>query len=215
MLKGAEYLHSPEKRALDVAGATLFTAGAAPAVLTARTLLMGELGIPWSDTVFSQERVDSSERTLHVRKLVTLPPAGGPIVIHGTHDPRAGRVGGVVRRLGVDEMVQFGDVRNGNLSLVGPRPMLAQDLERYNDADPTLFGDWRQFYDVALKGIFGWSQLRRRSVITTTADDLRQSMRLDLCYAEQASLRTDLRIIATTVPKTLQLLWHTRRSKRL
>ncbi|WP_036284633.1 sugar transferase [Microbacterium luticocti] len=100
-------------------------------------------------------------------------------------DPRITRVGAVLRRFSLDELPQFWNVLRGDMSVVGPRPPLPDEVAAY---DPDVF---RRLY--VQPGITGLWQISGRSDLSWE-----QSVRLDLQYVENWSLATDLTIIART-----------------
>ena len=100
-------------------------------------------------------------------------------------DPRVTRVGGVLRRFSIDELPQFVNVLLGEMSIVGPRPPLPEEVTAY---DGTVF---RRLY--IKPGITGLWQISGRSDLSW--DD---SVRLDLRYVENWSITTDLMIMWRT-----------------
>jgi lipopolysaccharide/colanic/teichoic acid biosynthesis glycosyltransferase len=107
------------------------------------------------------------------------------------HDPRITPVGGFLRRLGLDEMPQLINVIRGEMSLVGPRPPLAYEVEHYSA---------RHRERLRVKpGITGLWQVRGRDVV-----DFETMIDMDLEYIERQSLPLDVGIVIATVPA---LLW--------
>ncbi len=105
-------------------------------------------------------------------------------------DPRVTRVGGVLRRLSIDELPQLVNVLRGEMSLVGPRPLPLRD-----DA---LLENWHRARYLVLPGMTGLWQISGRSALDF--DDL---VRLDFTYIENWSLLSDVSIIAKTIPAVL------------
>jgi len=107
------------------------------------------------------------------------------------HDPRITPVGSVLRRLGLDELPQLLNVIRGHMSLVGPRPPLAYEVEHYSA---------RHRRRLLIKpGITGLWQVRGRDVV-----DFETMIDMDLEYIERQSLSLDLGIVLATLPA---LLW--------
>ena len=104
-------------------------------------------------------------------------------------DPRITRVGAVLRRLSLDELPQLWNVVRGEMSLVGPRPTLSYQVERYTDRQRTRL-------DVK-PGISGWAQVHGRAALPWD-----ERIELDIWYVENRSLWLDLRILART-PRAL------------
>lgn len=199
MRKGPEYLVSPEKRSLDIVGALALGGIALPVCTASAVLLSRELGVSLSDALFRQKRRGPGGPLFDVLKLRTLPVADGqPLTIHGTYDPRAGAIGRQVRRLGLDEIPQFVNVLRGEMSLVGPRPVVEDTFGRFEEADPSLFNEWSAMYKETRPGLCGPSQVMHRRHTEITPQVRADSMRVDLLYAQTASLGGDLLILATT-----------------
>jgi exopolysaccharide biosynthesis polyprenyl glycosylphosphotransferase len=102
------------------------------------------------------------------------------------NDPRVTPIGRILRRTSLDELPQFWNVLRGDMSLVGPRPPLAYELEQYRS------WHWRRVLD-AKPGITGLWQVVGRS--RTSFDDM---VRLDLRYVRTCSLTTDIKILLAT-----------------
>ena len=102
------------------------------------------------------------------------------------NDPRVTPVGRFLRKTSLDELPQLWNVLRGDMSLVGPRPAIAYELEQYKP------WHYRRVFD-AKPGITGLWQVTGRS--RTTFD---QMVRLDLRYARTCSVWTDIRILLAT-----------------
>ncbi|MBA3716807.1 MAG: sugar transferase, partial [Actinobacteria bacterium] len=100
-------------------------------------------------------------------------------------DPRITRAGRVLRRLSLDELPQFWNVLRGEMSLIGPRPTLAYQVERYTPRQ-------RRRLEVR-PGITGWAQVHGRAKLPW--DD---RIELDVWYVEHRSFLLDLKILART-----------------
>jgi lipopolysaccharide/colanic/teichoic acid biosynthesis glycosyltransferase len=113
-------------------------------------------------------------------------PRTGNEVFKLTDDPRITPAGHFLRKTSLDELPQFWNVLRGDMSLVGPRPPLPFEVEQYQA--------WhRRRVLEAIPGVTGPWQVNGRS--TTTFDDM---VRLDLRYAREHSLWTDIKILAAT-----------------
>jgi exopolysaccharide biosynthesis polyprenyl glycosylphosphotransferase len=105
-------------------------------------------------------------------------------------DPRITRVGRFLRRFSLDELPQLLNVLAGEMSLVGPRPPLANEVEQYED--------WEIGRLRAMPGITGLWQVRGRSDVP-----FEQMVRLDLHYVRNWSFALDLEILLRTIPAIL------------
>lgn len=107
-------------------------------------------------------------------------------------DPRVTRVGAFLRRWSLDELPQFFNVLNGEMSLVGPRPFFPSDLKGYLDHHFARLG--------AKPGITGLWQVKGRSTVT----DFEEVVRLDREYIERWSVLLDLGLLLRTIPVVLR-----------
>jgi lipopolysaccharide/colanic/teichoic acid biosynthesis glycosyltransferase len=198
--------HVVAKRALDVVlSVTLFAVLSPLLLVTAALVKLTSRG----PVLFRQERVGHMMkpftmlkfRTMHVnvddaihREFVSaFINSGGQAVDADNNglfkivdDPRATRIGRVLRRLSLDELPQLWNVIRGDMSLVGPRPPLCYEVEHYKV--------WhRRRLMEAKPGITGLWQVTGRS--RTTFDEM---VRLDLRYAKSNSVWTDIKILLAT-----------------
>ena len=129
----------------------------------------------------------------YVSKLLTddHPPAGGRDGLYKLEDdPRITRVGRLLRRTSIDELPQLINVLRGDMSLVGPRPVLPWEAE--------LIGTTHSVRFLATPGITGLWQVSGRNRLT-----MRQGFDLDVEYLQRQSLAFDVRILLKTIPVVL------------
>lgn len=139
---------------------------------------------------FRSMRVDNddSAHRAYVTALLTqeTPPDGGePGVYKIARDPRVTPVGRLLRRTSLDELPQLINVLKGDMSLVGPRPALAFEVQMYDKSQ-------RRRLDV-LPGLTGLWQVSGRSSLT-----MRDALQLDVEYVDTRTLWLDLRILLRT-----------------
>jgi lipopolysaccharide/colanic/teichoic acid biosynthesis glycosyltransferase len=176
-------------RALDLAGASLGLALASP------FLAIAALGIKLEDrgpVLYRQRRVGQDGREFELVKLRTMvvgaeQQGAGWAVNRG--DPRITRVGRTLRRLSLDELPQLWNVVRGEMSLIGPRPTLAYQVEQYSSRQ-------RKRLDVK-PGITGWAQIHGRATLPWE-----DRIELDVWYVEHRSPGLDLKILLRT-PRAL------------
>lgn len=151
-----------------------------------RQTRLGMHGRPFEMLKFRSMRADAeSARGL----LSEHNEASGPM-FKIRRDPRVTRVGRWLRRTSLDELPQIFNVLRGEMSLVGPRPPLPQEVERYES--------W-QFGRLRIRpGMTGLWQVNGRSEIPFS-----QMVRLDVYYARNWSLWLDLKILLRTAPAVL------------
>ena len=172
-------------RALDVAIAGTGLALASPVLGLAALAVKLEGGGP---VLFKQTRVGKDGQDFELLKLRTMivgaeGQGAGYAVDKG--DSRITRVGRFLRRTSIDELPQLWNVVRGEMSLIGPRPTLRYQVERYDDRQ-------RRRLDV-LPGITGWAQIQGRASLSWD-----ERIELDVWYVEHRSPRTDLLILLRT-----------------
>ena len=171
-------------RALDVAAAGTTLVLASP-VLALSALAVKLDGGP---ALYRQTRVGKDGRDFELLKLRTMVVGAeklgaGYAVNRG--DERITRVGGILRRLSLDELPQLWNIVRGEMSLIGPRPTLRYQVERY---------DARQRRRLEVKpGLTGWAQIHGRAELPWA-----ERIELDLWYVEHRSPAVDLRILLRT-----------------
>jgi lipopolysaccharide/colanic/teichoic acid biosynthesis glycosyltransferase len=173
-------------RALDLLVATLGLALAAPVLALAAILIKLESRGP---VFYRQRRVGRGGAPFELWKLRTMVPGAetmgaGIYVVEG--DTRITRTGRLLRRLSLDELPNLVNVLRGEMAIVGPRPTVQEQVDRYTERQ-------RRRLEV-LPGITGWAQINGRTSLPWP-----ERIELDVWYVEHRSLRLDLRILARTV----------------
>jgi len=176
-------------RALDAALAGLGLVVVSPVLGGAALAIKLDDGGP---VLYRQTRVGKDGSDFELLKLRTMvvgaeQQGAGYAVDRG--DARITRVGRVLRRLSIDELPQLWNVLRGEMSLVGPRPTLRYQVERYDERQ-------RHRLDVR-PGLTGWAQIHGRAELPWA-----ERIELDVWYVEHRSPRVDLRILLRT-PRAL------------
>ena len=174
------------KRAIDLAGASIGLALGAPALAAAAIAIRLEDNGP---IVFRQERIGRDGAPFQVLKLRTMivdahTQGAGFAVDRG--DSRITRIGTFLRKTSIDELPQLVNVLRGEMSLVGPRPTLGYQVERYTEHQ-------RRRLDVT-PGLTGWAQINGRASLSWP-----ERIELDVWYVDHRSLRLDLQTLLRTV----------------
>jgi lipopolysaccharide/colanic/teichoic acid biosynthesis glycosyltransferase len=178
------------RRAFDVlvAGAALL--GASPFLLVAVVAIRLESR---GSAIYRQRRVGKDGRPFDVLKLRTMVTGAehmgaGLAVSEG--DTRITRIGRLLRRTSLDEVPNLVNVLRGDMSIIGPRPTVPVQVDRYTE---------RQHGRLAVKpGITGWAQIHGRTELPWA-----ERIELDLWYIEHRSWRLDLQILWRTARMVL------------
>ncbi len=176
------------KRALDVSVAAATLVATAPVMIAAAAAIRVKMGSP---VVFSQTRPGRAGKPFRIFKFRTMRDAhdkrGNPL----PDAERLTSLGKLLRATSIDELPQLWNVLRGDVSLVGPRPLLMQYLPRYNK-------EQARRHDV-LPGITGWAQINGRNAISWE-----EKFRLDVWYVDHWSPLLDLKILAMTGMRVLR-----------
>jgi len=178
------------KRALDVAVAGCALVVAAPALGVAALLIRLEThGHP----IYRQRRVGMHGEPFDLYKLRTMvsgAEAMGAGLAVDAGDSRITRLGAVLRRTSMDELPNLVNVLRGEMSIVGPRPTVQVQVDRYTERQRGRLG--------VRPGLTGWAQIHGRASLPW-----HERIELDLWYVEHASLRLDLQILLRTARMVL------------
>ena len=189
------------KRTMDILVAALFLVGLSP------LLLMVALIIYLTDrgpVIYTQKRVGKWGKEFSFPKFRSMVVNADEIrqkILDQSHhtdsltfkmakDPRITWIGRIIRKLSIDELPQLWNVLKGDMSLVGPRPPLPEEVAKYTLKD-------RRRLDV-IPGLTCTWQVSGRSDIPFD-----EQVKLDVAYIESKSIMTDIRILFQTIPAVL------------
>jgi sugar transferase EpsL len=175
------------KRIFDLVATTLGLLLISPILLILTALVAVFLGTP---VIFRQERPGYKGRPFFIHKFRTMTDARDA---DGNLLPDAVRLtslGRVLRALSLDELPELFDVLRGEMSLVGPRPLLMQYLDRYTSSQMRRHA--------VLPGMTGWAQAKGRNALTWD-----EKFALDVWYVDHWSFWLDLKILLLTVWKVV------------
>lgn len=170
------------KRAVDLIVSFALLTAFSPALFAVGILLFLTMGRP---ILFRQRRAGRYGRPFIVYKFRTMTDERGAQGQAVADRERLTRVGRLLRLFSIDELPQLWNVLRGDMSLVGPRPLLMQYLDRYSAEE-------MQRHQVK-PGITGWAQVNGRN-----ATSWQERFALDLWYVENWSLALDARILLRT-----------------
>ncbi len=139
---------------------------------------------------FRQERPGKGGKIFRVVKFKTMTDERGADGRLLPDAERLTRVGRFVRSTSIDELPQLWNVLKGEMSLIGPRPLLVQYLPLYS-------AEQARRHEVR-PGITGWAQCHGRNAITW-----QRKFELDVWYVDHMSFITDCRVVLTTIKKVL------------
>ena len=175
------------KRLLDIVISSIGLIVLAPVIALTSVLVQYKLGAP---VLFRQPRPGLHAKPFRLLKLRTMTNARdgeGRLLPDGLRLPPIGRL---LRSLSLDELPELLNVLRGEMSIVGPRPLLMQYLDRYSP-------EQMRRHEVR-PGITGWAQVNGRNALSWE-----RRFELDVWYVDHCSLLLDLRIIALTIWRVL------------
>ncbi len=176
------------KRVFDVILASILLIVLSPAMLITGILIGIKLGKP---VIFSQERPGYKGTVFTMYKFRSMRNAvddqGKPL----PDDQRMTGFGRLLRKLSIDELPELINILRGEMSFVGPRPLLVEYLDVYTD-------DELRRHDV-LPGLTGWAQVNGRNAISW-----KKKFELDLYYVDHYSIWLDIRILVVTFLKVIK-----------
>jgi exopolysaccharide production protein ExoY len=201
---GLSKVESVAKRLLDVIASILLLAVFGPIMALVALLIKATSRGP---VIFSQERLGKEGRPFWIYKFRTMCAdadeqlRADPILYNKYvennyklpegSDPRVTRLGSFLRKTSLDELPQLFNILKGDMSLVGPRPVVPKEIEKY--------GQYSTLFLSVKPGLTGHWQIEGRSQITDYA--LRTT--LDIEYIRDQSIRNDVHILLRTIPAVL------------
>jgi sugar transferase EpsL len=177
------------RRLVDLVGATVLSVVLAPVLAALALAVRLKMGTP---VFFRQLRPGYKGRPFEVYKFRTMTD---PVDTNGREladEQRLTGVGIFMRRLSLDELPQLWNIIRGEMSFIGPRPLLMEFLKWYSP-------EQMRRHDVK-PGVTGWAQVQGRHDIPFS-----KRLELDVWYVDNRSLRLDLRIVGLTLLKVLSM----------
>jgi lipopolysaccharide/colanic/teichoic acid biosynthesis glycosyltransferase len=171
------------KRLLDLAVAVPALILSSPAILVVGIMVATRLGRP---VLFRQERPGLNAKPFTILKFRTMLDSRSPDGRLLPDEDRLPRFGRWLRSTSLDELPELWNIVRGDMSLVGPRPLLMTYLSRYSPAQARR-------HEVP-PGLTGWAQINGRNAI-----DWDSKLAMDVWYVDHWSLWLDLKILAATL----------------
>jgi sugar transferase EpsL len=171
------------RRAVDVVGATVLTVVLSPVLAGLAAGIRLTMGSP---VLFRQLRPGYKGRPFEVLKFRTMTDEDLP------DEERLTGLGVFMRQLSLDELPQLWNILRGDMSFIGPRPLLMEFLKWYSP-------EQMRRHDVK-PGVTGWAQVQGRHAILFS-----KRLELDVWYVDNRSLGLDLKILGLTLLKVLTM----------
>jgi sugar transferase EpsL len=176
------------KRTIDLVGATVGLVVLSPLLAWVALALLATQGRP---ILFRHRRPGRRGEPFTLLKFRTMRPPGPDEVWYRTDERRTSRIGRFLRSSSIDELPGLINVLRGEMSLVGPRPLLMEYLDQYTPEE-------HRRHDMR-PGVTSWAAVNGRHVLP-----FRERLSLDVWYIDHWSLGLDVRILAMTVAQVLR-----------
>lgn len=176
------------KRLFDVVAACALLLVLSPVLASIAVAVAVTMGRP---VIFRQQRPGLNGRLFTILKFRTMGEESDRDGCRLSDAQRITRLGRFLRRTSLDELPELLNVVSGDMSLVGPRPLLAEYLPRYSKEE------MRRHH--VRPGITGWSQVHGRNALTWD-----EKFALDIWYVDNRSFRLDLRILKMTIGQVVR-----------
>lgn len=181
-------MYKTVKPLIDIIGALILLFFVWPMILFCGICI--KLEDPSGPVFFLQKRVGKGEKIFHIYKLRTMnskKDLNGSLL---SDSERMLHCGKWIRKFSLDELPQFINILKGEMSFIGPRPLLPEYLAFYSEKEIKRHS--------VKPGISGWAQINGRNSLTWE-----ERFALDLEYIEQLSLKMDAKIVFLTIKKVL------------
>jgi lipopolysaccharide/colanic/teichoic acid biosynthesis glycosyltransferase len=175
------------KRGVDVIGAVIGLVLLSPLLAC---VAVAELATQGRPVLFRQERLGLGGQRFTLFKFRTMRAPGPGEIWYATDADRVTRLGRVLRSSSIDELPELWNVLRGEMSLVGPRPLLVDYLAAYTPRE-------RRRHEMR-PGITGWAAVNGRHALR-----FEERLELDVSYVDNWSLWLDVRILAMTIKQVL------------
>ena len=176
------------KRVIDILGALFLLILTSPIIIATAIFIYFKVS---RDVIFMQARPGLNEKIFKIYKFKTMSDerdANGELL---PDDQRLGKFGKLIRSLSLDELPQLFNVLKGDMSFIGPRPLLVEYLPIYNETQ-------KHRHDVR-PGITGLAQVNGRNAISWE-----KKFEYDVYYAKNLSFMLDVKIALQTIEKVLK-----------
>ena len=177
------------RRLIDLAGASILSVLLSPILAGLSLAIRLSMGRP---ILFRQLRPGYKGEPFEVLKFRTMKDEAGPDGEPLPDEERLTKVGVFMRQLSLDELPQLWNILKGDMSFIGPRPLLMEFLKWYTP-------EQMRRHDVK-PGVTGWAQVQGRHDIPFS-----KRLALDVWYVDNRSTRLDLRIVGLTFLKVLSM----------
>jgi lipopolysaccharide/colanic/teichoic acid biosynthesis glycosyltransferase len=177
------------KRLVDIVGATILTVVLSPILAGLAAAIRLTMGSP---VLFRQLRPGYKGRPFEVLKFRTMRAAVDAGGSELPDEERLTRLGVFMRQLSLDELPQLWNILRGDMSFIGPRPLLMEFLKWYSP-------EQMRRHDVK-PGVTGWAQVQGRHAILFS-----KRLELDVWYVDNRSLTLDLKILGLTLLKVITM----------
>ncbi|MGV3026901.1 sugar transferase [Clostridium thermobutyricum] len=176
------------KRIFDLLFSIIVLLLLSPVILIIAVLVKLNLGSP---ILFTQERIGKDNKKFKMYKFRTMKDAIGKDGKQLPDSERLTKFGKILRSTSLDELPELINILKGEMSLIGPRPLLVEYLKLYNEEQIKRHN--------VLPGLTGWAQINGRNAISWT-----EKFKLDVWYVENWSLGLDIKIFFLTVYKVFK-----------